>query len=109
MSQYQALEQALRELEAAMMAGSMWRQEAPSAAALASREPFCVDSMSLPQWLRYVLIARLRAMIEARQALPVTADMAPAAELYLKDHSLGARLPVVEAVRKIDVILSGQH
>lgn len=107
MSQYQALEQALRELEAAMRAGNMWRQDEPTPQELASREPFCTDTMNLPQWLRFVLVTRLKTMIDARQPLPSNADMAPAAELYLTQYSMGAKRPVVEAVKQIDNILNG--
>ena len=105
MSLYQQLEEAVNRLEAAMRAGDMWRQDAPSAAALASRTPFCADTLSLPQWLRFVLVARLRALIAQRQPLPGKAQIAPAAEVYLKQYSSGRRVPVMEALRDIDRLL----
>lgn len=106
MSQYQQLDDALNRLEAAMRAGSMWRHDIPDDAALASREPFCADTLSMPQWLRFVLVVRLRALIEARKPLPSNAQIAPAAELYLNEYSNGSRAPVIGVLREIDMLLS---
>lgn len=106
MALYQQLDDALERLEAAMRAGSMWRQEIPDEKALASQEPFCVDTMSMPQWLRFVLVARLRQLVGQRLPLPTASQIAPAAELYLKGYSNGARLPVIGVLREIDTLLS---
>ena len=52
MSVHQQLQTALLELEAAMKAANLWRTPTPDAAAFASQQPFCIDTMSLPQWVR---------------------------------------------------------
>lgn len=107
MAIYTQLNDALTQLEAAMRAASMWRQEEPDATALASREPFCVDTLSMPQWLRFVLVARLRVLVDQRLPLPKGSQIAPAAEVYLKEYSNGARQPVISVLREIDTLLSG--
>lgn len=107
MAIYLELNDALARLEAAMRAGSMWRQDEPDEVALSSQEPFCVDTLTMPQWLRFVLIARLQVLIDQHLPLPNGSQIAPAAELYLKEYSNGARLPVVGILHEIDALLGG--
>ena len=106
MAIYSQLNDALLRLEAAMRAGNMWRQDTPDAAALSSLEPFCVDTLTMPQWLRFVLVARLHTMVEQRLPLPAGSQIAPAAELYLNGFSKGACQPVIGVLREIDTLLS---
>lgn len=108
MAIYDQLDNALERLEAAMRAGSMWRQETPDERALSSQEPFCADTLTMPQWLRFILVARLRALIAQRRPLPAKSQIAPAAEIYLKEYSYGARVPVIGVLREIDDLLSGE-
>lgn len=77
------LSAALRELEATMRATNLWRMEEPEASAFNSQQPFCIDTMSLPQWLRFVFIARLQTLVEHRAPLPASCDVAPAVDAWL--------------------------
>lgn len=106
MAIYDQLSNALERLEAAMRAGDMWRQETPDVTALASQEPFCADTLTMSQWLRFILVARLRVLVAQRRPLPANSQIAPAAEVYLKKYSPGARLPVIGVLREIDALLS---
>lgn len=87
MSTYQPLQTALLELEASMKAADLWRMPTPDAEAFASQQPFCIDTMSLPQWIRFVFIARLNALIDARAAMPAKCDVAPAVAAYLQQEN----------------------
>ncbi len=94
----QTLEQCLCEL-------ACWASEPPSAEALASTQPFCVDTLSFPQWLQFVFIARLRTMLALNQPLPDNCAVAPMAQEYVK--SVQASLsPVIEILADIDRLLS---
>ncbi|APX92562.1 hypothetical protein BWR19_06180 [Halomonas sp. 1513] len=108
MNPHQQLDQALRELEATLKAADLWRVEQPSAQALASQQPFCVDSMELPQWLRYVCVARLDALVDARAPLPASCSVAPAAEVYLRQAQVPAHhlLLVVKAIERVDLVVT---
>lgn len=106
MTQHEALNTALTRLESAMRAGDIWKQPQPEPADFASRTPFCADTMTLAQWIRYVLIPRLRALMADDEKLPSNADIAPAAEVYLKDERTSVRLPVLEALRDVDHVLT---
>lgn len=100
------LDRALLHLEATLRGVDLWNMPYPDADAFDSREPFCVDTMALPQWLRYVFIARLRALIEARRPLPATCQVAPAAEAYLQQAKPSTRRLVVEAIADVDRIVT---
>lgn len=108
MSVYQQLDEALRRLEATMKAADMWRMPQPAPEAFDSEQPFCVDTMELPQWLRFVFIARLDAMIEAEAPLPDNCQVAPAAEVYLKQSQArpSTLLLMVKAIEEVDRVIT---
>lgn len=67
-----AIVEQLNKLEQELKDLNLWGGDAlrPSDKDLSSTSPFCLDTIEFHQWLEYVLIARLRAMIEADMALP---------------------------------------
>lgn len=85
MSAHQALATALRQLEQTLRDNGIWDIGRPEPAAFESQQPFCLDTMTLPAWLRYVFIARLWALVDARAGLPATCAVAPAVEVWLKE------------------------
>ncbi|WP_447555950.1 YqcC family protein [Vreelandella sp. EE22] len=108
MSVHQSLRQALVELEAAMKAADLWRMPAPDPQAFESREPFCVDTMSLLQWVRYVFVARLNALVDAQAPMPAKCEVAPAVAVYLQQEKVRAnhQLLVVKAVERVDTLVT---
>lgn len=109
MTIHQELGQAVEELEATLKAANLWRVETPSPAAFESQQPFCVDTMALPQWLRFVFVARLYALVEAKAALPAKCEVAPAVAAYLQQQRAPAsdQLLVVECVERLDELITG--
>ncbi|KPQ21115.1 MULTISPECIES: YqcC family protein [unclassified Halomonas] len=108
MSVHQQLHTALLELEATLKAANLWRMPAPEAAAFSSQQPFCIDTMSLLQWLRFVFIARLNTLAEAGGPMPAKCDVAPAIAAHLKQENVRASdyLLVVRAVERIDQLVT---
>lgn len=108
MSTYQPLQTALLELEASMKAADLWRMPTPDADAFESVQPFCIDTMSLPQWIRFVFIARLNALVEANAAMPAKCEVAPAVAAYLQQEKTPAhhQLLIVRAVERVDQIVT---
>ncbi|RTR02408.1 YqcC family protein [Halomonas nitroreducens] len=108
MSVHEELEQALRELESTMKAADMWRMERPAPEAFDSTQPFCIDTMALPQWLRFVFIARLEALVEARAPLPASCDVAPAVDAYLIQERArtSERVLMCKVVERIDQLVT---
>ncbi|HEY8569716.1 YqcC family protein [Microbulbifer sp.] len=90
----------LLELEADLRVLSLWDAEPPSPAALASTEPFCVDTLTLPQWLQFVFLPRMSHMVELEMPLPQACGIAPMAEEFFR----GSELPVAALIRKLEEI-----
>ncbi|MGQ7249974.1 YqcC family protein [Halomonas sp. V046] len=99
---------ALRDLEATMKAVNLWRMDKPEPAAFNSQQPFCIDTMSLPQWLRFVFIVRLQVLVEHRSPLPASCDVAPAVDAYLNQEGAGAadRAMMKSVVEEIDRLIT---
>lgn len=93
----------LLQLEVELRRLDLWQAEPPPAEALASREPFCVDTLSLPQWLQFVFLPRMSELVERGQPLPRQCGIAPIAEEYFKDT--GAAAPLVKLLGDIDARL----
>ncbi|WP_300273212.1 YqcC family protein [Halomonas sp.] len=102
------LDQALRRLEATMKAASLWRMERPEPEAFDSQQPFCVDTMALPQWLRFVFIVRLDALVARRAPMPARCEVAPILDTYLAEEGVRAsdRLLLRQAMEEIDRLVT---
>jgi uncharacterized protein YqcC (DUF446 family) len=75
--------------------------------ALSSIEPFCVDTLTLPQWLQFIFIPRLRSLMAEGQALPERCEVLPMAEEYFKVLTLDSA-PVRKAISLIDDCLTNR-
>ncbi len=65
----------------------LWESESPSAEALASVEPFCIDTLDFPQWLQWVFLPRMHSLLESQKPLPEKCEIAPMAEEYFRGHA----------------------
>ena len=92
-------------VEAEMQRNGMWQEASPSAAALASLEPFAIDTLSFDEWLQWIFIAKLRTMIDVGAPLPSSCSVAPMAE-----ESWARRSPepkeIIALLVRIDLTLS---
>lgn len=93
----------LLELEAELRRLDLWQAAPPSPGALASTEPFCVDTLTLPQWLQFVFIPRMAQLVETGKPLPRECGIAPVAEEYFRERSGGGQL--LALLRDIDARL----
>ena len=95
----------LIDIEAQLRQLGQWHKVRPTAEALASDLPFCVDTLTFPQWLQFVFLPTLYAMLEKGQALPERCGIAPMAEEYFRGTGLGSS-ELVTALVRIDELLS---
>ncbi|MCB1844680.1 MAG: YqcC family protein [Halioglobus sp.] len=95
----------LIDIEAQLRQIGQWDRVPPSSQALASDQPFCVDTMTLPQWLQFVFLPTLYDMLEAGEALPERCGIAPMAEEYFRGTGLASG-ELVECLVQIDSLLS---
>ena len=94
-------------IEIELKALAWWETTHPGAEALASSEPFCLDTLDFSQWLQFVLLARLRAMLDAKMPLPSNIAVYPMAFETFKSMPEDTTA-LTEAIAQLDEGLSGQ-
>lgn len=100
-----ALADCVLSIEGTMRDAGFWHSEVPSPAAMASRTPFCADTLAFSEWLQFVFIPRMRSLIEADGALPGASAIAPLAEESLNERP--GKQALVEQLRHFDRLVSG--
>lgn len=83
---------AMIDLEAALRQLGLWQEHAPPREALASTQPFALDTLDFHQWLQFMFLPGLRNVITQDLAMPVACSVLPMAEETFKN----SRLPVSE-------------
>lgn len=94
----QAIEQSMRDL-------ALWQLTPPEAEAFASTEPFCIDSMLAEEWLQWVLLPRMHALLDANAPLPTRFAITPYFEEALKDRQPSC-LPLLVLLQRLDSLLN---
>lgn len=97
----------LIDIEAELRRLGLWEIEAPSPAALASTEPFCVDTLAFNQWLQFVFLPRMYALLELERLPPGRCEIRPLAEQYFSGSGL-AIAPLIAAIGRLDGLLNGR-
>jgi uncharacterized protein YqcC (DUF446 family) len=85
-----------------------WGRIPPSDQALSSDQPFCVDTLTLPQWLQYIFLPALYKILQDKQELPGRCGVAPMAQEYFKGSQLSTEA-LVETLAQLDSLLSGDE
>lgn len=68
-----------------------WGEAPPSAEAMASQEPFCVDAMEFEQWLQWIFIPRMKLIIEHDLALPNASGILAMSEMVYANRAQQSR------------------
>jgi len=98
----------LIDIESELRTLGLWEPIAPPARALASEQPFCVDTLTLSQWLQFVFLPTLYSLLEEERKLPERCGVAPMAEEYFKGSDL-ATDALIAALRQLDITFSGER
>lgn len=104
---YVAVAETLMDIEKELRELRLWEAEMLSAEAMASEQPFAVDTMTFPQWLQFIFLPRMYVLIEQQMQLPGNCGIAPMGEEYFSVLSLPS-LPLILHLQKIDALLSAQ-
>ncbi|MEQ1975830.1 YqcC family protein [Xenorhabdus sp. SGI240] len=91
----------LQLIEATMKMVGVWQNYPPKPEAFDSTEPFSIDTMSAEEWLQWVLIPRMCALIEQDASLPTAFSIAPYFEEAFKEDAVRF-LPLLEHLRALD-------
>ena len=97
----------LIDIEAQLRQLGLWDKIPPSTEALASEQPFCVDTLTLPQWLQFVFLPTIYKMLEEGAPLPDRCGIAPMAEEFFRGSGLSYE-SLIELLEDIDELLSGK-
>jgi uncharacterized protein YqcC (DUF446 family) len=95
----------LHAIEAEMRQLGLWSDTAPSPAALASRTPFCYDTLPFTQWLQWVLLPRMQLILERQDRLPPSSDIWPLAEHEFKKLDIDTG-ELLRLVRRFDELIN---
>ena len=108
-SKHHPLISLLIDLECELRRTGLWHNETPTAQAMASVEPFCVDTLDFSQWLQFVFLPRMHALLQSEAPLPTQCDIATMAETVWSNKP--AALPVIRLLRAFDqaITTSSQH
>ncbi len=106
MERHALVRQHLQAIEQVLRAHQLWQGIAPQPSAFESTQPFCMDTLEPHEWLQWVLIPRMHALIDSNQPLPVSFAIAPYYEMALDAAHIG-REPLLAALQELDVLFAG--
>ena len=106
MTQHDSVRARLHAIEALLRQHQLWQETAPQPAALESTQPFCLDTLEPFQWLQWVLIPRLHALLEGGHPLPHSFAVAPYYEMAL-EATHPARDVVLIELQRLDTLFGG--
>lgn len=105
--QHTLLREQLNQLTEALRAASLWSTTPPSEEAMASTMPFMYDTLKLEEWLQWVFIPRLHALIDGAQALPTSCSVQPLAEHEWTQRAVPGHTTALKLLADIDANLTG--
>lgn len=85
-----------------------WSEDQPSAEALASTVPFAVDTMSFEQWMQWILLPRMKEILERGMALPNASGILVMAETVYSDRPEESR-QLRKLLAEFDQLISSPH
>lgn len=75
----------LQQLQFAMQSLDLWQAVPPAEEAFLSTEPFAIDKMTATEWLQWIFIPRMYALLESGTELPAQIAISPYIEEALKE------------------------
>jgi uncharacterized protein YqcC (DUF446 family) len=108
MANHEQVGLALQSLQHVMSNLGHWSESGVSDDALASQQPFCLDTMNFSQWLQFVFIPNIQALIDTHQILPRLVKgqgIEPMAIEFYKNTQ--ADRDILVLIRQLDHLLQG--
>lgn len=100
---HQIMQLKLRELQLELQQQKLWQQIPPSPEALASAQPFAIDTLTLHQWLQFIFIPKVQALIDTNAPMPQGFAISPYAEEFY-GAELAQRAPLIALLKEIDAL-----
>ncbi|EOX4232831.1 YqcC family protein [Vibrio cholerae] len=91
----------LDELEVRLRAAQLWQATSPSSQALASQEPFAVDTLLPHEWLQWIFLPKMQQAI-AQNAVPRGFALEPYfSEVWQGEARYQVVLAVIQQIDKV--------
>lgn len=95
----------LEAIEVELRRQDVWLPMPPSVEAMASTTPFCMDTMAFSQWLQWIFVPRVQAIIDSGGCLPKGSNIKSYAEEALAIERLeGEKLLLI--IEQFDQLMS---
>lgn len=102
----QQTQQYLFSLQQSMQQLDLWQALAPTPEAFASTQPFALDTMEPYEWLQWIFIPRMQALLDANAPLPEKIAISPYLEEALEDNK--ARQVILAVLYDLEELLNKQ-
>lgn len=99
----QTILQLLNEIKQSMQQIDIWQSMPPAPEAFLSEQPFAVDTMSGHEWLQWIFLPRMNALIEAKAELPRNFSIHPYFEEVFKEQEEAQRL--LSLLKRLDHVV----
>ena len=97
--------QHLINIEQVLRDHALWQETLSDPAAVDSTQPFCMDTLDPVEWLQWVLIPRMHALLDSGQTLPGEFAVAPYYEMAL-DSTRREREPLLVVLLELDAFFN---
>lgn len=102
---HRQLAQELCQLEKQLRDMGLWSESAPSHEALASSQPFAVDTLTFVEWLQFIFLPRMQQRVDVSAPLPTACSIAPMIQEYFRGQRCDASA-LLSVLAAIDQLLS---
>ena len=96
-----AVAEILLDIECELRRARLWQSDMPSEEALASEQPFAVDTLDFHQWLQFILLPRMHHLVSERLPLPEACGISPIAEEVYKEQTEVMK-PLLVQLQRLD-------
>lgn len=81
-----------------------WEEEPPPKPLLESPQPFCCDTLTFLQWVQWMMIPRMRKILDRHEDLPESSAILPYAEEFVPEDRNGREL--LRLIERFDELIS---
>lgn len=109
-SRFPRIAEQLLLIERELRLQGLWDDVSPSAEALASTQPFAVDTLEFEQWLQWIFLPRMKLILEQDLPLPSASGIQEMAEVVFATRVMqgrGRQLQVL--LKEFDQLIVATH
>ncbi|KMT65297.1 YqcC family protein [Catenovulum maritimum] len=93
------------ELESKLKQANLWASQAPSTEALASQQPFCIDTLKFEQWLQFIFLPKMQYLVAQKLELPKSLCLLPIAE-QVYSSTQTEHIDLLSTIKQIDELFA---